>query len=307
MSKSQSAKSDIHDVSSSSCPKDELCQFLPGMTTVIEEGLRTYASDNGLLRELEEAINYSLFSGGKRIRPLLCFLVGELFNVSKEGILSLACALEMIHTASLIVDDLPQMDDARTRRGKPSNHLVFGEDVAILAAIALLSRAFEIVLADRQLRTERKLPVLLKLTQVVGAQGMVGGQFLDLKKPTQSARVGGLEVTNTRKTASLFVAAAETAAMVGCAPPSEVLAIKNFSNHLGVAFQVRDDILDNECSGASHFSIAQRSSKIVRRLGVIEARRMLTKHSAAATQALEIFNERSPKLLLFARFALRDS
>ena len=114
---------------------------------LVDENLKQYLiNDEALLNVLLESINYTLFSGGKRIRPLFCFLVGELFDVPQEKLISLACSLEMIHTASLIMDDLPHMDNADKRRGKAANHLIYGQDVAALATFGLLTKAYEIVL-----------------------------------------------------------------------------------------------------------------------------------------------------------------
>jgi geranylgeranyl diphosphate synthase type II len=151
------------------------------------------ANEEPLLEGLQESVNYTLFSGGKRIRPLFCIMVGELLNVSREKLISLACSLEMIHTASLIMDDLPHMDDAQVRRGKPANHMVYGQDVAALASIGLLTRAYEVVLNDPILPDDKKTQIVSKLANAVGINGMVGGQFVDLKFSDESMEYSTLE------------------------------------------------------------------------------------------------------------------
>ena len=186
---------------------NDVLVYLHDTKEYFEEKLSEYASiKEPLLEKLQESINYSLYSGGKRIRPLFAFIVGDLLNIPKSKLTSLACALEMIHTASLIMDDLPHMDDAAMRRGKPANHVIYGQDVAALASIGLLTRAYEIVLADPELPDDKKTPIVRKLAGVVGIDGLVGGQFVDLKFTNESIEYPTLEYIHNHKTAALFVA-----------------------------------------------------------------------------------------------------
>ena len=196
-------------------------------------------------------MRYSLFSGGKRIRPILALASGEAVGATVERVLPFACALEMIHTYSLIHDDLPAMDDDDLRRGKPTNHTVFGEGMAILAGDGLLTEAFR-VMAEGVLRNgQNRAAVLRALREVAtaaGATGMVGGQVADLeaesKKPTR-ARV---EYIHTRKTAALIRAAVRAGALVGGARPAQCARLDRYGAALGLAFQIADDILDVEGS-----------------------------------------------------------
>ena len=196
-------------------------------------------------------MRYSLFSGGKRIRPILALASGEAVGATVERVLPFACALEMIHTYSLIHDDLPAMDDDDLRRGKPTNHTVFGEGMAILAGDGLLTEAFR-VMAEGALRNGQNraavLRALREIATAAGATGMVGGQVADLeaesKKPTR-ARV---EYIHTRKTAALIRAAVRAGALVGGARPAQCTRLDRYGAALGLAFQIADDILDVEGS-----------------------------------------------------------
>lgn len=274
---------------------------------LVDEKLREYlANEEPLLAVLQESINYTLFSGGKRIRPLFCFIVGELFGVSRERLVSLACALEMIHTASLIMDDLPHMDNAKIRRGKPANHMIYGQDVAALASIGLLTKAYEVVLKDPQLPEEKKARVVAELARVVGIDGMVGGQFVDLKFSDKTMEHSVLEYIHTNKTASLFVASGTTAAIVGDASPQEVEALRAYAEHLGFAFQILDDLLDSlgkvEEVGKS---LQSDKGNFVTFHGVEKSKDLVQQHTAQAINAVNIFDGRNGKLIALAQMLLK--
>src|SRR5262245_24634305 len=194
-------------------------------------------------------MRYSLFSGGKRIRPVLALASGEAVGAPMERILPFACALEMIHSYSLIHDDLPAMDDDDLRRGKPTNHVVFGEGMAILAGDGLLTEAFR-VMAEGALRNGQDRTATLRAIREIaagaGAAGMVGGQVADLeseqKKPTRTL----VEYIHTRKTAALIRAAVRAGALVGGAQSGQFARLDRYGAAIGLAFQVADDILDVE-------------------------------------------------------------
>jgi geranylgeranyl diphosphate synthase type II len=200
-------------------------------------------------RALDKAIRYSLFSGGKRIRPVLALASGETVGAPVERILPFACALEMIHCYSLIHDDLPAMDDDDLRRGKPTNHVVFGEAMAILAGDGLLTEAFR-VMAEGALQNGHNQTAALRAVREIaaaaGAAGMVGGQVADLegenKKPTRTL----VEYIHRRKTAALIRAAVRVGALVGGATAKQFDRLDQYGAAIGLAFQVADDILDVE-------------------------------------------------------------
>ena len=227
--------------------KEQILADFGKMKGYVDQSLADFVSNGEpMLDVLVESINYTLFSGGKRVRPIFCFIVGEMFDVSMDRLKSTACALEMIHTASLIMDDLPHMDNAASRRGKPANHVVYGQDVAALASIALLTKAYEIVMADGSLSDVKKVTVVRKLANVVGLGGLVGGQFVDLKLGRGDFDKSAIEFIHTHKTASLFVASGSVAAIIGDADDNQINAIATYADCLGFAFQILDDLLDAE-------------------------------------------------------------
>jgi geranylgeranyl diphosphate synthase, type II len=199
--------------------------------------------------KLDDAMRYSLFSGGKRIRPILALASGEAVGAPVARVMPFACALEMIHSYSLVHDDLPAMDDDDLRRGKPTNHVVYGEAMAILAGDGLLTEAFR-VMAEGALRRGQNPAAALRAVQEIavgaGAMGMVGGQVADLeaeqKKPTRTL----VDYIHTRKTAALLRAAVRAGALVGGASPRQFARLDQYGAAIGLAFQVADDILDVE-------------------------------------------------------------
>jgi len=269
----------------------------------VDGHLREYlANDRLLLDRLYESVNYTLFSGGKRLRPLFCFLTGELFGVPRERLVSLACALEMIHTASLIMDDLPHMDGAEQRRGQPANHLVFGQDVAALASIGLLTRAYEVVLADPQLGPELKTAIVERLARAVGMSGMVGGQFADLYFDASESKTAALAFIHELKTASLFVASGVTAAMVGLAGEEDLAALATFARSFGVGFQILDDLSDRAEDGGD----VESAANYVTIHGPEAARQAARDSLNRAREALDHFAGKNGKLLALCRLLGRD-
>lgn len=273
----------------------------------IDADLREYLrNDQRLLDVLFDSINYTLFSGGKRIRPLFCFMVGDLFGLPRHRLRSLGCALEMIHTASLIMDDLPHMDGSTIRRGKTANHLIYGQDVAALASIGLLTKAYEIVLSDDTIPSEKKNTIVGMLANVVGLSGMVGGQFVDLKFKKQSVDHAILEYIHLHKTASLFVASGTTAAILGDAAPHEIVALETYSQKLGYAFQILDDILDATGSFEDLGKPVQADpGNFVASFGLEKARSLVQENTQAALAAVELFQEKGDTLKLLAHLLLK--
>jgi len=271
-----------------------------------QELAKCSATDQPLLSVLQESINYSLYSGGKRIRPLFAFAVGELFDVTREKLSTLACALEMIHTASLIMDDLPHMDDATMRRGKPANHVVYGQDVAALASIGLLTRAYEVILADPELPDDKKTKVVERLANVVGIDGLVGGQFVDLKFADQSMEYSTLEYIHSHKTAALFVSSGSTAAIIGNATLEQITALEEYASNLGFAFQILDDLLD--ATGTEEEvgkSLQKDKGNFVAFYGVEKCRELVENYTNGAIKAIHIFNGKNDKLITLAQLLLK--
>jgi geranylgeranyl diphosphate synthase type II len=216
---------------------------------VLEGALERYLPPEDMPpRRLHQAMRYSVFAGGKRIRPILCLAASEAYDPIEDAALRAACALEIIHTYSLIHDDLPAMDNDDLRRGKPTNHVVYGEATAILAGDGLLNLAFE-VLAFRdagELSGRVLLRVIAEIGKASGSQGMVGGQCADMeaeeKEPTQEM----VHFIHTHKTARLIAASLAAGALCGGAGDDSVDRIRDIGLELGLAFQITDDILDIE-------------------------------------------------------------
>lgn len=204
---------------------------------------------NTLNSKLYESIKYSLFTGGKRLRPLLCLKSYELFNNSLDDIIPFAVSIELIHTYSLIHDDLPAMDDDDIRRGKPTNHKMFGEGFAILAGDALLNLAFENMLDFTYHNSKgveeyrRFVRAALEVSKYSGCSGMIGGQATDLLNHFTSDE-NDLISMYSAKTSGLIEASLITGAIIGGAKDEEVEALRKFGRNLGLAYQIRDDILD---------------------------------------------------------------
>lgn len=196
--------------------------------------------------QVHEAIRYAVLNGGKRIRPVVALAVADVAEQSPEPLLDAACALELAHTASLIFDDLPCMDDAQTRRGQPCAHVRFGKDVAVLAGIALLAQAFEITAANANAlhRPEAAGPAVQLLARALGTRGLVGGQYLDLRYTHQPLSLAQTEEVHHRKAGALFVAAVQIPAVLLGLGEREQAALEQFARNTGLAFQITDDLLD---------------------------------------------------------------
>lgn len=215
---------------------------------MIEQALRSYLpSQKGLEADVCKAMEYSLMGGGKRIRPILTLEFCRLCGGNLLAALPFACAVEMVHTYSLIHDDLPCMDNDDMRRGRPSNHKVYGEDIALLAGDALLSLAFETMLSPRNAglagedRAARAAGLLAKAS---GATGMVGGQVIDLQQEGKPTTIEVLQQMDEKKTGALIIAAAEMGCVIAGAEENKLAAARTYTRAIGLAFQIVDDILD---------------------------------------------------------------
>ncbi len=204
---------------------------------------------------IHRAMRYSLFAGGKRIRPVLVLAAGEAVGGAREELLPLACAVEMIHTYSLVHDDLPAMDDDDLRRGKPTSHKVFGEAIAILAGDALLTLAFQQLASVPPRATDglvkRRLEALAVLAEACGTGGLIGGQVMDLESEGRTIDRAALERLHRAKTGALLAACVRGGAILGGARPDELEALTRYASAIGLAFQVVDDVLDATGDAAS--------------------------------------------------------
>ena len=228
----------------------DIREYLKEKGKIVEEALDRYLpGESEMPVTLHKAMRYSMMAGGKRIRPILCIASCEAVGGKPKKALPVACALEMVHTYSLIHDDLPAMDNDDFRRGRPTNHKVFGEAVAILAGDALLTEAFWIMTnfnLRKTIRADAILDVISDLARAAGSFGMVGGQVVDMESEGVEIDLPTLEYLHTRKTGALILASVKGGAKIGEGTHEEIEALTRYGECLGLAFQIADDILDIE-------------------------------------------------------------
>lgn len=241
--------------------------------------------------KLIEAMEYSLQAGGKRLRPILFLETLRLFEEPFEEYLDLACALELIHTYSLIHDDLPAMDDDALRRGKPTNHIVFGEAAAILAGDGLLNYAYERMMGFLQRSFSlQNVSACAEIATAAGVFGMVGGQIVDIESEKKEVDIETMEYIHRHKTAALIEASMVSAAMVSGADERELSLIRNYAGNLGLLFQITDDLLDETGEEALLGKKVRKDDKIGKatypKLFGIEKSRKTAERTAASCREL---------------------
>jgi len=275
--------------------------------------------EEGLLRELkkvpaydetlEKAMEYSLMAGGKRLRPVLLMAAADAVGKDGAAFLTTGCAIEMIHTYSLIHDDLPAMDNDDYRRGKPTNHKVFGDGIAVLAGDALLTLAFEVMLRQEGAAPETIVTVVSEMSRAAGPYGMVGGQVLDLEGEGRRLDLAALRKIHMGKTGALFCAAIRSGAILAGAKEEELAALTLYAERFGLAFQITDDILDvtgDEAAIGKPVGSDVRNEKAtyVTLTSLEEAKKLAEDAVDEAVAALDIFGERAAFLRDLALFLL---
>ena len=222
---------------------------LEALRQAVDEALdRALPPESAWPATIHRAVRYSLFAGGKRIRPVLVLAAGEAVGGAREELMPLACAVEMVHTYSLVHDDLPAMDDDDLRRGQPTSHKVFGEAIAILAGDALLTRAFHLLAEVPEswddARVRRRLRAAATLGEACGTTGLIGGQVMDLESEGRSIGADDLECLHRAKTGALLSACVRGGAILGGAGAGDLRGLSRYASAIGLAFQVVDDVLD---------------------------------------------------------------
>jgi len=260
--------------------------------------------------KIYEAMRYSLLAGGKRLRPILCLAACELTGGTIEMAMPTACALEMIHTMSLIHDDLPAMDDDDYRRGKLTNHKVYGENIAILAGDGLLAYAFEYAAQTKNVPPERVVQVIIRLGRAVGAWGLVGGQTIDLEsegKPDISVET--LNFIHTRKTGALLEASVLSGAILAGANEDAIERLSQYAEKIGLAFQIIDDILDitatdEELGKTAGKDLAAQKATFPSIWGLEESKVRARELIDSAIEQLNPFGEKAEPLQALAKFII---
>jgi geranylgeranyl diphosphate synthase type II len=286
--------------------------YLQDRQKIVEEALEHYLpGEDNIPADIYKAVRYSVFNGGKRIRPILCLAAAEAIGGDLGPVIPVACALELIHSYSLIHDDLPAMDNDDFRRGKPTCHKVFGENIAILAGDALLTEAFVLLSHVEKVRlsAERRLAVIQEIAKAAGICGMIGGQALDVLSGKSEPNENMLREIHRRKTGTLIVAAIKSGAIIFNARKDKIQALAEYGINVGLAFQIADDILNVEGnrelmgketgSDAAHNKLTYPSL-----LGMGKAKEKLAKYINAAEASLSGFDERARPLLVIARYIM---
>lgn len=277
---------------------------------LVEEGLRRELKKVPAYDEtLEKAMEYSLMAGGKRLRPVLLMAAADAVGKDGAAFLTTGCAIEMIHTYSLIHDDLPAMDNDDYRRGKPTNHKVFGDGIAVLAGDALLTLAFEVMLRQEGAAPETLVTVVSEMSRAAGPYGMVGGQVLDLEGEGRRLDLAALRKIHMGKTGALFCAAIRSGAILAGAKEEELAALTLYAERFGLAFQITDDILDvtgDEAAIGKPVGSDVRNEKAtyVTLTSLEEAKKLAEDAVNEAVAALDIFGGRAAFLRDLALFLL---
>jgi geranylgeranyl diphosphate synthase, type II len=295
------------------CARDlPLPEFLTQARKLVDHGLdQLVPAESVSPTNIHTAIRWSVFAGGKRFRPALLLATGETFGAASEPLIATACALEMIHTYSLLHDDLPSMDDDDLRRGRPTCHVRFGEATAILAGDALLTLAFKTVSEDGKLSATKRALLISEIASAAGTpEGMVAGQAQDLEADSQNIAAEELERIHRLKTGALIVAAARCGAIIAEASATELEAVTDYANQLGLLFQITDDLLDvtatAEAIGKTPGKDARSRKATYPALYGIEAtRKHLGVTHAAAIEALGRIDRPTDLLRSIADFILQ--
>ena len=258
--------------------------------------LKELGAETALVPRLAESMEYSLMAGGKRLRPILVMAAADAVGARGTDFVQAACGIEMIHTYSLIHDDLPAMDNDDYRRGKLTNHKVFGEALAILAGDALLTQAFEVILRQQGVSAEVLVQVLKEMSIAAGPNGMVGGQVIDMLSEGKRISMEELRKMHMGKTGALFRAAIRSGAILGGASEAKLAALTTYADCFGLAFQITDDILDvvgDEAVIGKPVGSDERNEKstYVTLTSLDEAKKLAADTVQQALEALEIFGD----------------
>jgi geranylgeranyl diphosphate synthase type II len=289
----------------------DLSAFLNDRTESVNRALdRFLPSEKTKPATIHKAMRYSLFAGGKRTRPAVLLAAVQACGGTEKVALPLACAVECIHTYSLIHDDLPAMDNDDFRRGKPTNHKVFGEGIAVLAGDALLTQAFEIA---AQCKASPRYPhdqIILEIARAAGSLQLVGGQVADLEGENKKLSVAELRYIHERKTSALLCCSVRLGGMSANCTPAQLAALTDFGFNVGLAFQVIDDILDvtqtsEQLGKTAGKDVAVQKATYPAIVGLEKSRKIAEQLTSKAFAALKIFKGRAVALEALAEFLLK--
>ncbi|MEN8246577.1 MAG: polyprenyl synthetase family protein [Thermodesulfobacteriota bacterium] len=293
----------------------DLQAYLAHRQSMVNQWIEAYFSQESLAEEIAAAMQYAVSAGGKRVRPILFLASSESVGGNPSDLLPIACALELIHTYSLIHDDLPAMDDDALRRGKPTLHIEFDEATAILAGDALLTLAFQI-LSDPQFVTSENgqatLKVMHRVSVAAGYGGMIGGQMLDMMSEGKKLNLNEIKVLHKKKTGALIEASVFSGALMGGADANEMQALNAYASHIGLAFQVADDILNvigdpAKMGKAVGTDIDRDKNTFPSIMGIAESQTYARLLVEKALHAIESFDKKAEPLRAIAHYIIERS
>ncbi len=290
----------------------DLKSYLTRQKKIVDEALERFLPPvDGIEGKVVEAARYSLFAGGKRIRPILCIAAHNAVRGNSNALMPVACAIEMIHTYSLIHDDLPAMDNDDYRRGKLTNHKVFGEAVAILAGDLLLTYAFELIASagDAEPDARTILKVVRVIAEASGFRGMIGGQVIDIEYEGKEADLATIQYMHTKKTGALLTASVKIGALLGGANGFELERFEKYGHHFGLAFQITDDLLDitgnfHEMGKTPGSDVEKDKNTYPRLLGVEQSQEAAREHVRQAVESIRPFGDAAMPLIAIAEYLL---
>jgi geranylgeranyl diphosphate synthase type II len=289
----------------------DLNDFLATRTEAVNRALdRFLPSEKTKPATIHKAMRYSLFAGGKRMRPAVLLAAAQACGGLEKDALPLACAVECIHTYSLIHDDLPAMDNDDFRRGKPTNHKVFGEGIAVLAGDALLTQAFEIAAQCKSFPRYPHDQIILEIAKASGSLQLVGGQVADLEGENQKLSVAELRYIHERKTSALLGCSVRLGGMSANCTPAQLAALTDFGYHVGLAFQVIDDILDvtqtsEQLGKTAGKDVAVQKATYPAIVGLEKSQRIAAQLTGKAFAALKVFRGKAVALEALAEYLLQ--
>jgi geranylgeranyl diphosphate synthase type II len=289
----------------------DLQEFLSSRTEAVNCGLDRFLPAAGTRpATIHKAMRYSLFAGGKRMRPALCLAAAAACGGKEEDALPLACAVECIHTYSLIHDDLPAMDNDDFRRGKPTNHKVFGEGIAVLAGDALLTQAFEVAAGGKGWPRYSHQAIVLELATAAGSLQLIAGQVADLEAEGKKISAPNLRYIHERKTSALLCCSVRLGGMSANCTPAQLKALTDFGYHVGLAFQVIDDILDVTQTSEKLGKTAGKDTQAQKAtypsiVGLEKSRKIAAELTERAFASLRVFRGQAVALEALAQYLLQ--
>jgi geranylgeranyl diphosphate synthase type II len=294
-----------------SSPAFDLNRYLAQQTAAVDRALdRFLPPATAKPATIHKAMRYSIFAGGKRMRPALCLAAAEACGGAIKDAMPLACAVECIHTYSLIHDDLPAMDDDDLRRGKPTNHKVFGEGIAILAGDALLTEAFAVGCRAKGSARYSHREIILELAEASGSKQLIAGQVADLEGEGKDISAAQLRYIHERKTSALLRCSTRLGGMSANCDARQLQALSDFGYNVGLAFQIIDDILDvtqtsEQLGKTAGKDTAAQKATYPKIIGMEKSRKIAADLTAQAFRALEVFKGDAPALAALAEFLLK--